>query len=377
MIYLDNAATTGLKPPAVIKAVSYAMNTLSGNPGRSGHDISTKAELEIFKCRTAVKELIKADSENNVCFTLNCTHAVNTVLYGVLKDGDHIIISDLEHNAVVRPINYLSKNDGVEYSVAKTDFSDDELILKNIESLIRKNTKMIFVTAGSNVLGRALPLNMIGELCKEHGLLFGVDGAQAVGVKEIDMVGMNIDFLCIAPHKGLYAPMGTGILVARKPINRVLITGGTGVNSIEAVQPSDMPERIESGTVNVPGICGIRAGVDYIRKIGIERIYDHEMKFCGYLYKALKNVGAILYTPYPTVNRYLPVVSFNIDGHNSEEVAAALNKYGIAVRAGLHCAPSAHKVINTLNIGTVRISPAVFNSLNDVDRVIFALKRIN
>lgn len=376
MIYLDNAATTGKKPVAVINAVNNAMRHLTANPGRSGHDLSVKSAMEIYKCREVVKQLVNASSENNICFTLNCTHAINTVLHGMLNNGDHLIISSLEHNAVLRPAHQLSCERNIQYDIAQVDLFYDETTVDNIEKLIKPNTKLIFVTAASNVIGRKLPLERIGKLCKDRGILFGVDAAQAAGVIDLDVQKMNIDFLCIAPHKGLYAPMGTGILVAEKNIDRILISGGTGVNSIEITQPEDMPERVESGTLNVSGIAGIRAGVDFVSNKGISQIEEHEMRLTQYLYKQLKRLGAELYTPFPYRKRFAPVLSFNVRELTSEKVGEFLNKNQIAVRTGLHCAPLAHKQIGTLERGTVRVAPSVFNSSEDIDKLIFVIKRL-
>ncbi len=376
MIYLDNAASSGHKPATVMRAVSDALRFYSANPGRSGHKSSVLCAMEIYKARKSIKELVNVQSENDVCFTMNCTHAINTVLYGVLSAGDHIIVSSLEHNAVWRPVKALEKSGRVEVSVANVDMFDDDITLRNFQNLIRKNTKMIFVTAASNVLGRRLPLEGLGALCKQNGILFGVDGAQGVGHFDIDVKKLGIDYLCIAPHKGLYAPTGVGVLVAQSPIERVLISGGTGVNSIDVEQPEELPERIESGTLNIPGILGLRAGVDFVRNKGVSRIESAENKLVRYAYKGLVQAGAELYTSYPSRYLYAPVLSFNIKGFGSDKIGEELNKWGIAVRTGLHCAPLAHSQNGTLTRGTVRISPSVFNSGADIEKLIFVVKKI-
>lgn len=373
LIYLDNAATTGTKPIAVIKSNNLALHKYSSNPGRSGHSLSAGTAEAIYKCRQNIKNLVNAESESNVCFTLNCTYAINMVISGVLNEGDHLIISSLEHNAVYRPaIN----NKGIETDVFEVDFYDNNNTIENLKKLIKPNTRMIFVTSASNVVGRVLPLYEIGQICKNNNILFAVDGAQGVGVLDVDVNKMNIDYLCIAPHKGLYAPMGVGVLVAQKPINKVLIYGGTGVNSAEEIQPADLPERIESGTLNVPGIIATSSGVDFVKKIGIKNIYNHELGICKYAYKKLKEIGAKLYTPLPLKNEYVPLISFNLYGRTSEEIGGFLNVKGVAVRSGLHCAPLAHKQLGTIGSGTVRISPSVFNKFEEIDRMIFILKEI-
>ena len=376
MIYLDNAATTGHKPIYVINSVYNAMKNYNANPGRSGHDLSVKAAEEVYNCRKTISDLFNNASENNVCFTQNCTHAINTVLNGVLDKGDHFIISSFEHNAVLRPSYKLLKEKNIRYDIAEVNLLNDKITLSNIEKLIKSNTKLIFVTAASNVVGRKLPLKEIGEICKNRNILFGVDAAQAAGVMEIDMQKMNIDFLCVAPHKGLYAPMGTGILVAQKPIKSVLITGGTGVNSADPFQPEDLPERIESGTLNVPGILGIKSGVEFILNKGVRKIEKYEMGMIQRLHKELSKLGAKLYTQYPEQKFFVPVLSFNLAGYHSEKIGDYLNKNGIAVRSGLHCSPLAHKQLGTLEKGTVRVSPSVFNNPNEIDRLIFLIKRL-
>lgn len=377
MIYLDNAATTGQKPQTVVKAVNNALLNYSSNPGRSGHDLSVKTAEEIFKCRTVLKDFFNLSSENSVCFTYNCTHAINIVLNGVLNQGDHVIISSLEHNAVFRPINYLKLYKNISFDVAEVDLISDEKTLQNFKKLIKKNTKMIFVTASSNVIGRKLPLKLLGKLCKENGILFGVDAAQGAGIMKIDVKEMGIDYLCIAPHKGFYAPMGIGVIMAEKPIENILISGGTGVNSIEKTQPEDMPERIESGTQNVPGILGLKSGVKFINSKGITRIETHEINLIQRLYKELKKINAKLYTIFPDNKRFSPVLSFNYKGYSSEEIGEYLNKNGVAVRSGLHCAPLAHFMLRTSELGTVRVSPSVFNNSDDINRLVFLLKKLN
>lgn len=376
MIYLDNAATSGQKPIAVIKAVDNSLLNFNANPGRGGHTLSIKTAEEVYKCRKKVKDFFNATSENNVCFTYNCTYAINLVLNGILCEGDHVIISSLEHNAVARPINYLKKNKNIDYDIAKVDLINDEITIKNIEKCIKKSTKLIFVTAASNVVGRKLPLKRIGEICKENNILFGTDAAQLAGKSIIDMKNFNIDFLCFAPHKGFYSPAGLGVLICEKAIKNVLISGGTGINSYDLLQPEELPERLESGTINVPAIMGLSAGIEFIKSKVLRHIEGYEMSLIQRLYKKLKNIGAELYTIFPEQKFFAPVISFNIKGFSSDEIGDYLNKNNIAVRTGLHCSPLAHKQIGTFERGTVRISPSLFNNTFDVDRLIFLLKSV-
>jgi len=371
MIYFDNAATGGKKPLTVINAVDKSLREYCANAGRSGHSRSEKAALAIYSAREKVADFFHADGAEQVIFTPNCTAAINYVIKGVLNKGDHIIVSSLEHNAVMRPLI----KSGIEYDIAEVA-TDGGKTLENFKSLIRKNTKMIFCTAASNVTGKILPIYEIGQLASKNGILFGVDAAQAAGIIDINMKKMNIDYLCVAPHKALYAPMGIGLLIARSPIEKTVIEGGTGNNSENLVQGNLMPEDFESGTLNISGILGLSAGIDFVKKYGIKNIYNHEIKLMKRLYNELLKIdNIILYNDFKEGD-YMPLISFNLKGLESGEVAAELNKYGIAVRAGLHCAPLAHKSIGTLKIGTVRVSPSVFNRTQEVDYLIRAIKNI-
>lgn len=376
MIYFDNAATTGKKPLGVIKAVTNAFYDLSANPGRGGHKASLKAAEAVYGVRKKVAFMFGAKNETNVIFTPSCTAAINYVLKGILKPKDGLIISSLEHNSVTRPAETLRKM-GVEVTVSEVIFGDKEATVRSFERAIKSNTKAVLCTHASNVTGEIMPIEQIGELCQKRGIIFIVDAAQTAGVLPIDVGKMNIDFLCIAPHKGLYAPMGTGILIANKSIEYPLIEGGTGVNSALSVQPNEYPERLESGTINLPGIVGIGAGIDFVKSKGCENIYKSEIELARYIYNGLKKIsGCILYTPLPEYGSFVPVISFNIRGLSASDTADLLDKANIAVRGGLHCAPFAHKRLGTIESGTVRISPAIFNTKNEADYLIRALKSI-
>lgn len=373
MIYLDNAATTGRKPTGVIKAVGGALRELSANPGRSGHTASLKTADAVYTVREKTAELFGASGAENVVFTLNCTHSINCVIKGVLKAGEHAVTSSLEHNSVMRPLI----KQQIPFDTAYVSLTDDRATLRDFEKKIRPETKLVICTGASNVLGKTLPITEIGALCRDRGVLFAVDAAQIAGVIPINMRQMNIDFLCIAPHKGLYAPMGIGVLICEKSIKNTIIEGGTGTNSAELVQPDALPERLESGTVNVPAIMGISAGIDYVKQIGINKIYSHEMKLIRYLYRELSKIERVqLYTPEPTDVMYAPVLSFNVYGKTSTEVSQYLSDNGIAVRGGLHCAPFAHRQIGTLDSGAVRVSVAAFNTPSEIGSLIKAINEI-
>ena len=364
MIYFDNAATTGKKPQAVIDAVTKSLKEYCANPGRSGHTLSAKTADAVYKVREKAALFFGALGPEKVIFTLNCTHSINCVLKGVLGKGDHIIVSSFEHNAVMRPLKKL----GVNYSVADVSLINDEQTLKNFKDKIKPNTRMIFCTAASNVFGKMLPIAQIGKLCRERGILFGVDAAQTAGVIPINMQEMCIDYLCVAPHKGLYAPMGCGILICEKTIPKTVLEGGTGTNSSELTQPDFIPEKHESGTLNVPIILGIGAAVDYVKSVGVDKIYAHELGLSKAVYSSLKrNENVILYTPEPLNGSYAPVISFNFKGIDSAKTSKILSDFGIAARGGLHCAPIAHKYMGTEKIGTVRLSFGVFNTNNEIN----------
>ncbi len=375
MIYLDNAATTFKKPERVIKAVDSALKNYSANPGRGGHEASVNAAAKVYDVRVKTARFFGAHDETAVCFTQNCTTAINIVLNGVLQKGDHVIVSSLEHNAVMRPLHYLAREHGIQFDIITVEINNPEKLTFEIEKRIRSNTRLVFVTHASNVTGTVLPIENIGKLCGAKGLLFAVDAAQSAGHIGLDMTKSNIDYLCVAPHKGLYAPMGTGILIANKPISDVLIKGGTGVNSISMEQPESLPERIESGTVNLPGILGIGAGIDFITDAAVKKKIKMEEKLIGIAAERLRMIGATVYGNYTGENLFVPVLSFNIKDHPSEQVADYLSKNKIYVRAGLQCSPFAHDTIGTKQQGTVRISTSLFNNIDDIEKLLFSLKK--
>lgn len=376
MKYLDNAATTFPKPMQVIAAANNCLKNYSANPGRAGHALSIKAAEAVYKSRKKCADFFGCNNAENVIFTLNCTTAINFVLKGVLNSGDHVICSCFEHNAVLRPLNAL-KDIGVEYDVAHAFIDNDDATVNAFEALIKDNTKMIICTHASNVFGAIMPIGRIAELCKNYGILLLVDAAQTAGVLPINTQKLGIDYLCVATHKGLYSPMGTGVLIANKPIDKTLIEGGTGSMSIIEKQPEILPDRFESGTINLSGIAAISAGIDFVNSKGIDNIYKNELVLMQYLYRGLeKNKNIILYTPYSKRNAFVPLLSFNVKDMHSEETAEKLNSFGIAVRAGLHCAPLAHKTMGTISSGTVRVAPSVYTTYSDIEYFLNCTKKI-
>ena len=370
MIYWDNAATTWPKPPIVRQAVGQALRQYGANPGRAGHCMAMDTAEEVFACRRAAAEFLGLGDPAGVIFTLNCTMALNTVIQGVVGNGGRVLVSDLEHNAVVRPIAALA-GEGTRYDMASWSPQPEQTV-EHFRRAIRPDTKLMVCTHVSNVFGCVFPLRQLSRLAHDHGVLFCVDAAQSAGVLPIDMKRDDIDYLCIAPHKGLYAPTGTGMLLCRER-ERVLplIRGGTGSYSLHAEQPVDLPDRLESGTPNVCGICGIHAGLNYVRELGTERIYRHELACLQYVYERLNGHPAVrVYTPYPMYGKTAPVMSVNVADIPSEEVAAVLDAYGIAVRAGLHCAPWAHRRFGTLGQGTVRLAPSAHSTLAEAEEIV-------
>ncbi len=372
MINFDNSATSFPKPAAVKKAVLTALTRYGGNPGRSGHSLSLKTAEAVYSARSAAADFFGAEVDN-VIFTQNCTHALNTAIKGVAEKGCHIIISNLEHNSVLRPVHALSLTGEYSYSIAEVSH-DDFTTVENFRRLIMPNTKVIVCTLGSNVTGQITPYRRLAELCESHNICFIADGAQACGVIPIKLSdGINI--LCTAGHKSLYGPSGTGLLITDgKYAVKPLIEGGTGSTSLEAVQPDFLPDALESGTVNTAGIIGLGAGINFVKKIGINKIYTHEKMLCEkfiYEMKRLKNV--VVYRDERCKN-YLPVVSFNVNGLTANEAAEILSNHGFALRGGLHCSGLAHTSIGTIPDGTVRFSPSVFNTATEVEALVKNIK---
>ncbi len=375
MIYLDNSATTYPKPSVVTQAVCDAMKYYSANPGRSGHAMSLLAAQKVFECRQAVCSLFNIDDESKIIFTSGCTQSLNTVIKGVLKSGDHCVISCLEHNSVIRPLEKLKKNN-ISYSIATVYPYDDNKTVDSFRQCFNEKTKLVVCTHASNVFGFRLPVERICALAHSYGILFCLDAAQSAGVFDIDVKAQNFDYVCCAGHKGLYGPMGIGLLIINcEQLPDSLIEGGTGSESSNYNQPDFTPDRFESGTLNISGICGLKKGIELVMNKTPAVIANYEMKHIFRLFNMLnKNNKIRLYTKFPTTDYNAPVLSFSIDGVSSELVAQYLNdKYRIAVRAGLHCAPLAHKFMNTIDNGTVRVSPSIFTTDKDINTLIYAV----
>ena len=372
MIYFDNAATTFPKPVQIKQAAMNAITIFGGNPGRSGHKISMRVAEQIYNVRNLTADFFGAKTEN-VIFTLNCTHSLNLAIKGIMQDGGHIITSSLEHNSVARPIYALSKKN-VTFSVAEAMENDDDTV-SNFEKLITPETKAIACTIASNVTGQILPYKQIGELCRKHNICFIADGCQACGILPVKLSdGINI--LCSAGHKGLYGTTGTGILVTDGKFSlSTIIEGGTGATSDSLEQTPFLPEMLESGTVNTVGILALGAGISYIKGYSLSKIFSHEKELCEYFISELSKISNV--TIYRSKrSNYVPIVSFIIEGLSSAEISNALDEAGFALRGGFQCAALTHQYLGTLENGTVRFSPSIFNNKNEVAVLVRVIKKI-
>lgn len=375
MIYLDNAATTFPKPDSVISAVTECMQNWCANPGRAGHKAAMKSGEAVYDTRSRIADLIGAKSDE-IIFSANCTDALNTAVHGVLRPGDHVITTMMEHNSVLRPLNRMKKQ-GVATTVVWCD-RQGKPRPEDIRAAIRRNTRMIICTMASNVTGTVMPLEEIGKIARRYGLLFLVDGSQGMGVVEVDVDGCGIDMIAASGHKSLMGPQGTGFLYVRRGTKiRPVREGGTGTESKKLRQPDRIPEGFEAGTVNVPGIAGLGAGIKYISDLGIERIRKKEEYLTACLEEELRgNKEIITYGP-AAGKRKTGIFSFNIRGIGCEKAAEILDQeYGIAVRAGFHCAPLAHKAVGTQASGCVRISVGPFNTENEMTETAECIKKI-
>lgn len=376
MIYLDNAATSYPKPFSVIKAVNAAFSLYGANPGRSGYEMSVRAAGEVFKAREKLNCFFNGYGAEYVSFFPNCTYALNVAIQGAVKKGGHIVISSLEHNSVARPVHYLKERGIADFSVFRVGETDEETV-ENFKSALTDKTSLCVVTAVSNVFGNILPIKELSRLAHENGTLFFVDGAQGAGVIKLDMKEQGIDCLCIPGHKGLLGPMGTGVLLHNGLDFEPIISGGTGAFSFDTLQPEGYPERLESGTLNVPGICGLRAGLEAVEEAGINNIFKKETALCRELFEGLKETrNVILYRENYDEAHYAPLVSFNVSDYHSEQVAAFLSRNGFAVRGGFHCSPYAHFSKGTQKVGAVRISPSFLNQKKDIKNLLNLVRKI-
>ena len=376
-VYLDNAATTMQKPPCVVEAVTAALTSF-GNSGRDTGGHALDASRVIYDARCLISDLFNLGNPKQVVFTCNSTEALNMAIRGLFHRGDHVISSVMEHNAVLRPLYDIEEDQGVSHTFIGVD-EKGRLLVSEIEKNIRLETKALIFTHASNVTGNANDLHAIGKIAKKHGLLFIVDASQTAGVLPIDMQDMNIDIVAFTGHKGLYGPQGTGGMAIREGIDiHPLKSGGTGVLSYLKHQPEEMPTHLECGTMNAHGLAGLHASLNWLLKeVGIDQVHAHEIALAKRFYEGLKDMDAIrFYGDYDTDQR-AAIVSLNIADYDSSEVSDQLESdYGISTRPGAHCAPLIHEAMGTVNQGMVRFAFSWFNTEEDVDYAVKAVREL-
>ncbi|MBC2851490.1 aminotransferase class V-fold PLP-dependent enzyme [Cetobacterium sp. 8H] len=368
--YFDNAATSSPKPESVYEAVELAIKKYNANPGRAGHRKAIEAGRKIFEVRDKIAKFFNLKNNLNVVFTANATESLNFAIKGTVPSGASVITTNFEHNSSLRPLFYMQDEKGVKLTFVNT--------YKEIERSITSETKVVVINHISNVNGTVQDIRKIGEICKKYGLLFILDASQSAGYLDIDMERDNIDVLCTTGHKSLFGIQGVGILCVREGVDiKPLLEGGTGSFSKLSRQPMEMPEKLEAGTLNTPGIMSLGAGIDFINNFGLDKIRNHENQLTEYFIQELEKIETI--KVYKSITeKQGPVVSLNMVGIDSADLASVLDEeFGIMVRPGFHCAPLAHKAIGTYEIGTVRFSFGFFNSLEDVKYAIEALKNIS
>lgn len=372
MIYLDNAATSFPKPASVYDRISEVLRTIGGNPGRSSHTMAIEAARVVFNARESVASLIGAPDSGRVAFTKNATEAINIALKGILKSGDHVVTTAFEHNSVVKSLARLASI-GVEVTKVSPD-KEGFLRPRDIEAAIKKNTKMVCISHASNVFGAIQPIGEIGKACRSKGVLFMVDGAQTVGALGFDVTAFGVDILAATGHKALFGPQGTGFLYLAEGIDVVpLVDGGTG----EAGSPLEMPELLESGTMNTPGIGGLGAGVRFLLDERVEKVRKKEEGLVEAILEGFASMKGISIIGPAVASRRAALVSFNIDGKKPGEVGLRLDdEAGIMIRCGTHCAPDAHRQSGTFPDGAARVSPGYFNTAQDIEEFLKAVRAL-
>ncbi len=375
-VYLDNAATTFPKASGVAEAISDYILNVGSNVGRGSYENSYSAGQVVYETREMLCDLFNFKDPLNTVFTSNITQSLNMIIRGFLKPGDHVIVSSMEHNAVLRPLVSL-KNIGIEFDRVMCDI-EGKLNPLDIEPLIKPNTKMLIMTHASNVCGTILPLEKVGEICKKHNIHFVIDTAQTAGVLPIDFKKLNLSALTFTGHKGLLGPQGIGgFLIDMDFANKLssIIEGGTGSLSESETQPNYMPDKFESGTLNIPGIYGLNASLKYLNKVGLKYIEDKEKELCKLFIENVLSIKGAEIAGIKGIEGRTSTVSINFKDLDNSEIAFLLDReFGVMTRVGLHCAPSAHKTLNTFPSGTVRFS---FGHFNTNEEVKYAIESIN
>lgn len=376
-IYLDNAAISFPKPKEVADAVYDFMINNGTSSGRGSYKKAMQSDYIVYECRKLIGNLFNFDDPKKVVFTSNVTDSLNIAIRGILKENDHVITSSLEHNAVWRCLKTLEKD--INIKIDTVECSKDGITNpEDIKKYIRKDTALIVFTQASNVLGTIQPIKEIGKIARENKIVFLVDAAQSAGAMKIDIKEDNIDILAFTGHKSLLGPMGTGGLIINTDIDiKPLKAGGTGGDSAYDYQPDYYPNHLETGTSNVSGIAGLRAAIKFLNREGIDNIHNKEKELTKYALQRLETVKDIeIYGP-KDCEKILSVISFNIKNKRPEDISTILDqKYDIMLRAGLHCAPTAHSVINTKDRGSLRIGIGYFNTKDNIDKLVEALNNL-
>lgn len=372
MIYFDSAATTFQKPAGVAAAMWDALATMS-SPGRGGHPAAMRAADTAFQCRSELAELFHLENPEQVVFTMNATHALNIAIKSLVPPGGKAVVSGYEHNAVTRPLEALR----ADTAVAACPLFQPERAAEAFDPLIKPGVDAVVCNHVSNVFGFIQPIEEIAALCRNRGIPFIVDASQSAGVLPLDMKALGAAFIAMPGHKGLYGPQGTGVLLCGEGVKtRPLLEGGTGSLSIQQQMPDFLPDRLEAGTHNMPGIAGLLAGIRYVRQRGLEKILDRERRLTETVAEGLRQIPNLQVYAEPGMRNQAGVLSVTVENRDAEELGAALAERNIAVRAGVHCAPLAHRSAGTLETGTVRISVSDFNTLEEAGRLVFAIQQI-
>lgn len=376
-VYLDNASTTFPKPKVVADSIYNYLVNVGGNANRSNHQNALESNREIFTARERIAKFFNYDKIENVIFTNNITASLNTLIKGSLRVGDHVITSSIEHNSVIRPLIWCKENLNIEIDFVKAN-SNGFINPNDIENFIKSNTKLVVITHASNVVGTIQPIKEVGEICKKHGIFFIVDTAQSAGTVPIDFKEINASALAFTGHKSLLGPQGIGGFIIDDDLNEIckpLLQGGTGSLSHEIHQPNFMPDKFESGTLNIPGIVGLSNSIEFINKVGIQNIKEKNSKLYKKLLNGLLDIKSYNVYGDITGNKATTSLSFNLKGVDTSELSFYLESYGISNRSGLHCAPMCHETIGTFPSGTVRLSISYFNTEEDIDYALSVLKK--
>ena len=379
-VYLDNASTSFPKPKSVSDSIYNYLTNIGGNPGRANHSNALESNRYLFLARETIANFFNFHKIENVIFTNNITSSLNILINGILKPGDHIITSSMEHNSVIRPLYNLKENIGIDLEIVSAK-SNGILDVNSISKAIKPNTKLIVITHASNITGSIQPIQRIGELCKKNNIFFILDSSQSAGVLEVDFKKFNLNALAFTGHKSLLGPQGIGGFIIDDELNKICnpyILGGTGSLSHSLTQPDFLPDKFESGTLNIPGIIGLYEGIKFIEKEGLNTIYEHNSYLRSYLINEISNINNFnIYGDLDPANG-TSCVSITHNNLDVSELSYILDSdFGISNRSGLHCAPLAHQTIGTYPNGTVRLSLGYFNTLDEIKYTVDSLNKIN